>query len=131
MNKAEAYAYRAKIERAAAQQSDELALDSIELFPAWKPDINVLVDERYRYNDKLYRVLISHTTQDSWRPDVSPSIFVEVSIEEWPEIVIPIPSTNPYMAGDKVTYNGLHYICQIDYCTWTPDEYPSAWEFVA
>ena len=123
MNKAEAYAYRAKIERAAAQQSDELALDSIELFPAWKPDINVLVDERYRYEGKLYRVLISHTTQDSWKPDVSPSLFVEVSIEEWHEWKQPQGSTDAYMTGDKVSHLDKHWISTVDFNTWEPGVY--------
>ena len=123
MNRAEAYAYRAKIERAAAQQSDELALDSIELFPAWKPDINVLVDERYRYNNKLYRTLISHTTQESWKPDVSPSLFVEVTIEEWPEWKQPQGSTDAYMSGDKVSHNNKHWESNVDYNTWEPGVY--------
>ena len=123
MNKAEVYAYRAKIERAAAQQSDELALDSIELFPAWKPDINVLVDERYRYEGKLYRVLISHTTQDSWKPDVSPSLFVEVSIEEWHEWKQPQGSTDAYMTGDKVSHLDKHWISTVDFNTWEPGVY--------
>ncbi len=123
MNKAEAYAYRAKIERAAAQQSDELALDSIELFPAWKPDINVLVDERYRYDGKLYRVLIPHTTQDSWKPDVSPSLFVEVTIEEWPEWKQPQGSTDAYMSGDKVSHNDKHWVSTVDFNTWEPSIY--------
>ena len=123
MNRAEAYAYRAKIERAAVQQSDELALDSIELFPAWKPDINVLVDERYRYNNKLYRTLISHTTQESWKPDVSPSLFVEVTIEEWPEWKQPQGSTDAYMSGDKVSHNNKHWESNVDYNTWEPGVY--------
>lgn len=112
--------------------TDEEALQVAALYPTWisKVGEQVNVGERLWYDGKLYKVVQQHTVQDDWTPDVSASLFTEVSIEEWPEIVIPIPSTNPYMSGDKVTYNGNHYICQIDNCVWTPDEYPSGWQLV-
>jgi hypothetical protein len=112
--------------------SDEDALEVAALFPTWasKLGMQVNVGERLWYDGKLYKVIQPHTIQSDWTPDISASLFTEVSIEEWPEIVIPIPSTNPYMSGDKVTYNGNHYICQIDNCVWTPDEYPSGWRLV-
>lgn len=112
--------------------SDEEALQVAALYPTWtsKKGREVHTGERLWYGGKLYKVVQPHTVQSDWTPDVSASLFTEVSIEEWPEIVIPIPSTNPYMSGDKVTYNGSHYICQIDNCVWTPDEYPSGWQLV-
>ena len=48
MTREEARAYRRKIEAAAETQTDEAALESIDLFPKWKPDIDVAVDERYQ-----------------------------------------------------------------------------------
>lgn len=48
--------------------------------------------------------------------------------EEWPEFVQPTGAHNAYNTGDKVTYNGRHYICQMDGCVWAPDVYPSAWQ---
>ena len=30
-------------------------------------------------------------------------------------------------AGDKITYNGRHYVCLMDGCVWTPDAYPAGW----
>ena len=54
-------------------------------------------------------------------------MFVEVTIEEWPEYVAP-GSTNPYMNGDKVTFNNQHYICIMDNCVWSPAEYAAAWQ---
>lgn len=112
--------------------SDEEALQVAALYPTWASKVGeqVNVGERYWYDGKLHKVLQQHAVQSDWTPDISASLFTEVRIEEWPEIVIPIPSTNPYMSGDKVTYNGNHYICQIDNCVWTPDEYPSGWRLV-
>ena len=128
MTKQEAIEYRLKIETAASQQGDELALQSIELFPSWKPDIDVVVGERYRYLNVLYRVIQSHTTQEGWTPDITPALFAVVSIEEWPEWRQPTGSEDAYNKGDKVTFEGKHYISLIDANIWSPAAYPAGWE---
>lgn len=112
--------------------SDEEALSVAALYPTWASKVGEQVNtgERYWYDGKLYKVVQQHTVQDDWTPDVSVSLFTEVTIEEWPELVVPIPSSNPYMIGDKVTYNGKHYICVMDNTVWTPDEYAPAWNLV-
>lgn len=116
----------------AEELSDEDALDVAALFPTWASKLGqqVNVGERLWYNEKLYKVIQQHIVQSDWTPDVVPALYTEVSILEWPELVVPIPSTNPYMSGDKVTFNGQHYICQLDNCVWTPLELPSAWQLV-
>ena len=48
--------------------------------------------------------------------------------DEWPEYVQPTGAHDAYKTGDKVTYNGKRYICQMDGCVWDPDTYPDAWE---
>ena len=35
-----------------------------------------------------------------------------------------------YKIGDKITYNGQHYICKMDGCVWTPDAYTAGWQEV-
>lgn len=50
--------------------------------------------------------------------------------EEWPEYVQPTGAHDAYSTGDKVTWNGKHYICRMDGCVWDPDTYPDAWELV-
>lgn len=50
--------------------------------------------------------------------------------EEYPEYVQPTGAHDAYQTGDKVTYNGQHYICQTDGCVWNPDVYPAGWEIV-
>lgn len=124
----EALEYRKKIESAAELQDDEHALDSIYLFPQWKEGISVEVNTRYRYNDELYRVVQSHTTSTEWTPDITPALWTKVSIEEWPDWVQPSGVQDAYNIGDKVTYNGLHYISLIDGNTWSPSDYPAGWE---
>lgn len=51
--------------------------------------------------------------------------------DEWPEFVQPTGVHDAYKVGDKITYNGQHYICKMDGCVWTPDAYPAGWEVQA
>lgn len=112
--------------------TDEEALEVAALYPTWASKIgqSVTTGERLWYDGKLYKTLQPHTVQQEWTPDITPALFVEVSIEEWPEIPENIPSTAPWMSGDKGTWKGQHYICQRDDCVWNPDQYPAAWQLV-
>ena len=47
---------------------------------------------------------------------------------EWPEWVQPTGAHDAYQTGDKVTYNGQHYVSKIDGNVWSPDAYPPGWE---
>ena len=53
----------------------------------------------------------------------------DVPADEYPEYVV----GKWYYAGDKITYNGKHYVCSAPdgvVCTWNPDEYPAYWEMI-
>ena len=123
MTREEARAYRRKIEAAAETQTDEAALESIDLFPKWKPDIDVAVDERYQYGGKLYRVIQPHRTQADWTPDIVPALFVEVSLEEWAEWKQPTGAHDAYAKDAKVSHNGKHWTSDIDNNVWEPGVY--------
>ena len=89
------------------------------------------VGEYIQYNDKLYKVLQAHTVQENWAPDVAPSLFAEVltdptgqTILEWKQP----DSTNPYMIGDKVKYEGVIYESLINNNVWSPAAYPAGWK---
>ena len=49
---------------------------------------------------------------------------------EYPEYVQPQGAHDAYKIGDKITYKGKKYICQMNGCVWTPDDYPKAWQEV-
>ena len=91
------------------------------------------VGEYIQYNDKLYKVLQAHTVQEQWTPEAAPSLFAEVltdptgqTILEWKQP----GSTNPYMKGDKVKFEGKIYQSLIDNNVWSPAAYPQGWEEV-
>lgn len=119
---------RPVIEQAAASLPDETALQGVQLFPLWAAGVAVQVGQRYQYNGQLYKVVQAHTTQADWTPDKTPALFVVVSLDEWPEFVQPTGAHDAYNTGDKITFNGEHYVCKMDGCTWSPQDYPAAWE---
>lgn len=123
---------RAIIEAAILElnQDDATALGNIELYAMWQSGKAYTVGERIQYGDKLYKCVQAHTSQDDWTPDVTPALWVIVSVEEWPEFIHPTGAHDVYNKGDKVTYNGKHYISLIDANAYSPDEYPAGWEEV-
>lgn len=126
MTRAEAITYRSKIEAAASTMTDEVALTAVELFPAWAVGKAYAVNDRARYNGKLYKCVQVHTAQTDWAPDVTPALWVAVSVDEWPEWVQPTGAHDAYNRGDKVSYNGKRYICTADANVYAPGVY--GWE---
>ena len=50
--------------------------------------------------------------------------------EEYPPFVKPNGAHDCYNEGSKMTFNGKKYICLINGCVWSPDEYPAGWKEV-
>ena len=123
---------RPYIEKAAISLSDEDALEAINLFPHWNAGIDYAKDIRVTYNNILYSCLQAHTSQESWTPETAPSLWAKVLIPDpnvIPEWEQP-DSTNPYMKGDKVMFNGAVYESTIDNNVWAPNVYPGGWQIL-
>lgn len=106
---------------------DEVAVTVPALFDPWAPDIDVVKDERRYFGGKVYKCIQPHRTQADWTPDVTQALWKVVSLDEWPEWVQPTGAHDAYNTGDKVTYNGKHYVSLIDGNIWSPDAYPAGW----
>lgn len=110
--------------------SDDVAFTVPALYPEWKPGEGYTAGDRVFYGEALYKVLQAHTSQETWTPDVAPSLFAKVLIPDMdtiPEWEQP-DSTNPYSKGDKVTYQGKAWISTVDNNVWAPGVY--GWEQV-
>ena len=115
------------------EMSDEDALEVAALFPTWSSKLNkedpsmpgeqVTAGERLWDDGKLWKVLNTHNVQVDWRPADAVSLFVEVSIEEWPEWRQPLGAQDAYRLGAQVSHNDLHWISEIDYNTYEPGVY--------
>ena len=118
---------RQMIVKASASLSDSDALQGVELFAVWSGDsVDYAVDERVSYDGTLYKCLTAHTSQSTWTPPDSPSLWVRVDDPsiEWPEWVQPVGSTDAYAKGAKVSHNGKHWISDVDGNVWEP---PTMW----
>ena len=126
MTRAKAMQLRQLIESLAVTLDDETALNGVELFPQWKTATAYEVGNRVQHNGKLYKCVQAHTSQTAWTPDIVPALWVEVSLDEYPEWKQPTGAHDAYNIGDKCSYNGKHYICATNGNVYAPDVY--GWE---
>lgn len=127
-----AKALRSAMDGVSAVLTDEQAATYKLIYPHWSGNrVAYVTGDRRQYDGALYKCLQSHRSQDDWTPTAAPSLWAKVlipdpgTIPEWeqPE------STNPYMAGDKVTHNGKTWTSDIDNNVWEPGVY--GWTEVA
>ncbi len=125
MTREHALKLRELILKASVSLDDESALQGIELFPLWKamPPMEYEVGDRVRYNDTLYKCVQAHTSQSDWTPDITPALWTEVSIDEFPEWKQPTGAQDAYRIGDKVSHLEKHWISTIDYNVYEPSVY--------
>lgn len=125
MTRAEAEKIIAALVALRESATDEQALKVPSLYPAWRSGASYTAGQRVLYNAVLYKVLQSHTSQETWAPDAAPSLFAKVLIPD--ETVIPAweqpDSTNAYAKGDKVTHKGKTWVSDIDNNVWEPGVY--------
>ena len=129
--RANARAIRLQLDNVTNEMTDEQALKSPALFREWSGNgVAYESGQRVVYNDILYKVLQGHTSQVDWTPDTATSLFAKVlipdenTIPEWEQP----DSTNGYMTGDKILFEGKTYESVIDNNIWSPTSYPAGWK---
>lgn len=129
----EATELRLELNSIISPMTDEEAVERAILFPTWIIGEEYTVGTRVRYGGRIFKVLQAHTSQADWTPSRAPSLFAEVLTsedgepQEWQQP----SSTNPYLTGDRVIYNGLVYESLIDNNVWSPDAYPQGWQLIS
>ena len=105
--------------------TDEQAFASFEAFPAWKVGVTYAEGYRVKYNDKLYKSLLEHTSSEGYTPDITNYQWVEITDPsiEWPDWVQPVGYADAYANGAKVTHNGKKWTSNCDNNTWEPGVY--------
>ena len=104
MTRSEAYAYRSKIEQAAAKLTDSEALTSAELFERWSGRA-YMAGERVTESGILYKARQDIAANPTWRPSLTPTL--------WEPVAQPAEAgtrDNPITAVAGMTYiTGLYY----------------------
>ena len=102
---------------------DELARTNAQAENSYAPLQEQIDNTNARIDSLEERIakLEGETTEEPSEP---------VQEDEYPEFVQPTGAHDAYNVGDKITYNGKKYICQMNGCVWTPDVYPQGWQEV-
>ena len=126
---------RLAVKQARNITDDAEALEVKFLYKEFEAQIgrDLAVGEYIQYNDKLYKVLQAHKVQSNWTPEDAPSLFAEVLTDPTGETILEWrqpDSTNAYMKGDKVIFEGKTYESLIDNNVWSPAAYPAGWKAI-
>jgi hypothetical protein len=137
MNKLQrAEQFRRALQMFAASLDDEKAMEVACVYDHW------LADKAYREGEfvvygknsvgdpQLYKVTMAHTSQLDWLPDMTPSLYVPIGLNEsgYPVWSQPTGAHDAYNTGDVVDYNGTLYESLMDGNTYSPDAYPMGWK---
>ena len=126
----EAKEIRKAIDIFAENQTDETLIDNKAAFEWWRSGIAAEKDKIYHFGDDLYRCIQPHTTQDDWTPDITPALFVKISLEEYPQWVQPTGAHDAYTKGAKVSDEGKRWISNKDVNVYKPGLVPGDWSEV-
>lgn len=111
--------------------SEEELTEMIDLYESYQVDKLYKVNDIFKYEGKLYKVIQEHTSQEDWIPSELPALYLNFMPENViPEWVQPTGNHDAYNTGDKVIYEGKVYESLIDNNTWSPLDYPQGWKEV-
>lgn len=104
----------------------------VNLVDPWYPDIRYSKGRYVTYLGILYKTIQAHKSQADWSPDKTPALYAKVLTDPsgTPKEWVQPDSTNPYMKGDRVLYQGKTYESTIDNNVWSPTAYPQGWKDV-
>ena len=121
---------RAAMVAARTYVPEEVAIKNAVMFDPWNPNgVNYTAKTDAAPADIvrgadgiLYRCIGAHTSQASWSPEVSPSLWVRIDDPEieWPEWRQPTGATDAYAKDAKVTHNGKRWVSGIEANTYEP-----------
>lgn len=105
MTRAEAKAYRAKIDGVLAKvTTDAEALEYAELYPLWSGYVDYVVGSIVRRPSGLYRCYNAISANPTWLPELVPAYWEHITVDEDGTLENPITAA----AGMRY-YKDLHY----------------------
>ena len=117
--------------------TDEQRESLNSIYPTWRVDTAYTEGDIVNYDNNLYKVVQSHTSQSDWKPSDTPAIYtpyliVNVETEEGNVEIIsdfkqPTGAHDAYSLGDLVIYKGSTYESAIANNVYSPEAYPQGW----
>ena len=84
---------------------DATAVRMVAFYPEWAKDTAYTVGYKVQYLGKLYKVVQAHTSQETWTPDITASLYERIDEVHDGTKYDPIP-----YEGNMTLYNGKYYI---------------------
>lgn len=113
----------------------DLARENALAENSYKP-LQEQIDKAFEMISELKETVNANAIGTSALKDAIEKLGQQVEIpetpteDEYPPFVKPNGAHDCYNEGSKMTFNGKKYICLINGCVWSPDEYPAGWKEV-
>ena len=128
--------FRKALQMFAASLDDEKALEVATIYDSWQIGKAYAVGDFLTYgknsvgDPQLYKVVLAQTSQGDWLPDIVPSLYVAVGLDDngYPVWSQPTGAHDAYNVGDVVNYNGTLYQSLADGNVYSPEAYPAGWK---
>ena len=112
--------------------TDEQALQVPDLYDAFEIGRAYKKDDRFTYNDVLFKVNQDHTSQEQWIPGETgtESLYTKITLNGsgYPIWQQPTGAHDAYNRDDVVEFKGVLYKSLIDGNVYSPETYPAGWE---
>lgn len=83
---------------------DATAVRMMAFYPEWEKDKQYTVGYKVQYLGNLYKVVQAHTSQETWTPDITASLYERIDEAHDGTKYDPIPYD-----GNMTLYNGKYY----------------------
>lgn len=83
---------------------DATAVRMTAFYPEWEKGKQYTVGYKVQYLGKLYKVIQAHTSQETWTPDITASLYTRIDEVHDGTKYDPIP-----YEGNMTLYNGKYY----------------------
>lgn len=83
---------------------DATAVRMTAFYPEWEKDKQYTIGYKVQYLGKLYKVVQAHTSQETWTPDITASLYERIDEVHDGTKYDPVP-----YEGNMTLYNGKYY----------------------
>lgn len=95
---------------------DATAVRMTAFYPEWAKDTAYTVGYKVQYLGKLYKVIQAHTSQETWTPDITASLYERIDEVHDGTKYDPIPyeGNMALVSGKYYIENNVTYLCNRD-----------------
>lgn len=95
---------------------DATAVRMMAFYPGWEKDKQYTVGYKVQYLGKLYKVVQAHTSQETWTPDITASLYERIDeIHDGTKYdPIPYEGNMALVSGKYYIENSVTYLCNRD-----------------